>query len=858
MRRMRSARVFGFILSVIMLSGLFSCGDNGEEGVGFWYFGTDANVFSSAGIENISDYNVSTRGGRALFYSIGQGTKRCRIADMESGGVGDEFAARYEIEDDGEKHNTSTSFLTIGGGNSIIAVTTCPKGFVFNRGADGKIENIVTDATRMYALRWLMLKEGELRSGDGELTVMVTDFWETWAVDGGDERFDGCFVSDPDAAVSDGGYVYLLFGVSGGYRCFSVSPEREIREVDISAFSTDDGNVRLGYGDGKVFIYSNSGGRHRIFSFDDAEGIIADEKNVSGGDAFTELIFAPGYDAYFRKSGAVYGVNDGEEAVKLFEWFEVGIASAFVDMMAVIDGDTIYSVYHERTDGNYKGAFLRRMTLSEYLGENGEADTEFLSRETLTVAASESLSLTDSESAYGVGVGDYFVEAARKFGRENMKYKVRFDYISGDSDTAAGNLMRKMLSGDIPDLILFSDGLESRNFTGKEMFADIYGFLDSGGKYTREDFLGCVLKSFEDDKGRLPLLTSDFTLTSMSGKVGRESWTLEEFLDFAGDLPEGTYLSACRGGDEDPRRWLIGKLMPSVLGRFVNFDEKECGFDVPEFRRFLSVIKDARISTDGVYDIKRFADGEIALSFDNAGGIVNYLVSRAVLFGSGSDAVGLPGGAAISPRIQIGIPKDGEKKDAAWSLVSEYLDVQTGIWDTMAGEKSPDVTLAKQNGFPCTWDAVSEMFGYTRENIYIVARFCEYTVKRTGERKTIFGYRIGEKYYTEHHDDGSSEIIEVNYNDPVKLSKQGADFAARYTNNPEYTDSAGDAVCVGLDAAAEKTLRKYFSGACMVDAGDDKITAIILEEAEEYFNGVRELDDVVRIIDDRVQTRINE
>ena len=63
-----------------------------------------------------------------------------------------------------------------------------------------------------------------------------------------------------------------------------------------------------------------------------------------------------------------------------------------------------------------------------------------------------------------------------------------------------------------------------------------------------------------------------------------ESWTLEEFLDYAENLPDGKYLQL--EGDD-----MLTLTLSANLSRFVDFESGECGFDGEEFARLLEFAK---------------------------------------------------------------------------------------------------------------------------------------------------------------------------------------------------------------------------------------------------------------------------
>ena len=422
-----------------------------------------------------------------------------------------------------------------------------------------------------------------------------------------------------------------------------------------------------------------------------------------------------------------------------------------------------------------------------------------------------------------------------------------------------------MLSGDVPDLVLFSNGLESQNFAGKNMFADLYEYIDKDEKYGREAFTDCIFDVYENKDGGLPFLTTDFRFFSMVGTVGNlgdsSGWTLEEFLDMAEELPEDKYLTACFESTKNPSADIFVSLAATSLDRFIDYDNKVCDFDNETFRRLLKLCKNANISTADIFDHRLFSSGDIALLITEDWGVSRSMCSRAVFAGSDTCPIGFPqsggkSGAAIQPIIQFGIPKNAENRDEAWNFIKYYLDAGVDRWKTATdGIGNP----AKYIGsFPCVWEAVEDMFDAAR-GLYIYAYFYEYISADTGKRTTWGTWMTGEKREAViNHDTGAVSVREVDYLDPARIEEFGTSYSKMFASNPKYKDFMDSWAVVEFTDKDEEMLRNYFSKPCVAYYDDMKTRSILREEAEAYFSGERSLDDTIRYIQDRVTTRINE
>lgn len=112
-----------------------------------------------------------------------------------------------------------------------------------------------------------------------------------------------------------------------------------------------------------------------------------------------------------------------------------------------------------------------------------------------------------------------------------------------------------------------------------------------------------------------------------------------------------------------------------------------------------------------------------------------------------------------------------------------------------------------------------------------------------------------------------SEWYVLLYTNEKKDAKTGQEIEVAVSSyiGKTYTDAEGnvnemekrdDYFDVTEEDIAE--LRELISG-CHVSTGcDDAVLSIILEEASAYFSGARNIEDTVKFITDRVNTRIHE
>ena len=870
-------RVVSLILVGICIFGLVSCDDEETANDGtkkvkkddsytqtFFFYMEDDNLldhYRNSGTKNISTYKRLIRGDRAALINARSMSLDYIISDLsmenDQGLIRPNL--RFPVVSE-ERVFTSCADIALGADDTLVIITSCPTDFGIEKikKEDGSYEQKfnVYDSTPQYKVR--------LISGGNE----------KWSVSGENQAFGGCFTECPEVAVSDAGYVYLLMPVGAGGGCFRISPDgNRVTELELGLAAMEENHLGVG-GDGLVRLWSNKyeSGKclNTIYTIDDETATLGKKIGFYGGDSGTELIFAPGYDAYYNYSGGLYGVNDGKYPVRLFDWFDLGISSGSVSIMSVIDDKTVYLIYTDDLSGEYKAGYMRDVPLEEYMkyyAEKNGDEAAALLKETkeLTIVAGESLRLRQSGDT--LSEGDLFLQCAQRFNRENMQYKISFKRVSGDSNTASGVLMRKMLSGEIPDLVLFSSGFAPDSFRGKKLFANLYDYIDKDEKYDREAFANCIFDVFEEKDGSLPFLTTDFrfyTLTGTVGNVGKGSgWSLEEFLDTAEKLPDGKYLSAVYSGSADPRREIFMSLFRTSIDRFIDYDSKTCDFDSELFRRLLKLCRNADISTADVSDHSGFAGGNILFLVEEDWSIEYIMERRAVFAGSDYNVIGFPtsgdeSGAALQAMIQFGIPKNAENRDEAWNFIKYYLDAQEDTWKAVKESDTRAEKLGKIYSFPCTWDSIENMF-YAARTTFMDVYFYEYADAESGKRMTgsspLFQDEVKYAFDPEVRD---NVYTKIDADDPERLL-EFASGVARAVNNWLNTDEIRDSwVTVRFTEMDEKILRDFFEKPCVDYYTDQKTNDIVREEAETYFSGAKPIDEVVRIIQDRVTTRINE
>ena len=586
------------------------------------------------------------------------------------------------------------------------------------------------------------------------------------------------------------------------------------------------------------------------------------ERFTVATDGSIGYFFAPGHDLYLKMSGAVWFLDrtdDGKttEPELLFEWLDVGLTSDMVGDIYPISEDEWFIIYAD--DGLHSGR-IKRCELSEYMkyyaARNGEEAAKALeNRKTLYVVTTENLKV----DAYG-SLTPKLMSSIQRFNRGNQQYELKLDRISGDETTVSGNLMRRMLAGDLPDVIAFTDGMRSGNFSRQDMFTDLYELMDNDKAHPRESFLPCVLSTFEKD-GHLPLLTTDFnlrTIISYSDDSPEPGSTMEELFGYADRLGADEKFMAVDPFEEiydKPRKIFMDDFLRATLGNFIDYGKKTCDFESGEFRQLIEFAKNGkfcRYMNYSMTDARMFS-----FNFRN---LFTYLKEYKPFYtGKELKFIGYPhgegtSGTAIEPKIQFAITDGSENKSGAWSFITSYVDTQSGEYDgfydvvvTAGGARG----INEKTALPCTVEAMDNLFEYISDLHSITTityrKNLDGKISQTCRGMLYWNYKSA-------LDKEKNEFVcveDYSYREPGWLVKYAE--SQKGTSDSSVTALYSEFTEPELDA-----FRAVFNEKCLVWSDDNETMNIINEEISGYFAGTKTLDEVVGMIQDRVTTRINE
>ena len=661
------------------------------------------------------------------------------------------------------------------------------------------------------------------------------------------------------AAAPDGGYVCTAKAWSSAngekYDLIRISPDGELSVIDTSGFNAGDVMSMAFSGGGTLYLYVDDGYEGKIIVYDDkmtlsntfdmpsdhvrmkntntaylSRGaddtvllfyqtrdsenqliwgeIRLDDKSSELGEPITlpqdtsTPFVAPGHDFYskYLMGLSAIDITGGEaRSETLFAWSDLGLISDYIRNIVVRSEEQMFIRHIDTLTGEIIYGVINRVPASVF---DGIRD--------IVIAYDTDTAVADIRQ---------MAHYAARFNRDNADCRVRFKGYTSAGLSAAALIAKDISEGNAPDIILFSDVMPYTMFSGSDTLADLYRFIDADPELGREDFIPAAVEPFSDN-GKLCALTLSFSLRTLitredSGAVPGQS--MEQFVDTVEN--NGGALTAL-SPDTDIKLQFLENLVPAVISEYIDNDAKECDFS--GFGEILELIGNADIADENATDIRDYTNGRVLFNSADITTVGDFIAMKYMVFGGKPVFAGYPSAGTMAlASFQLAVTGDGGDPEGAWSFIKACVGYQKNKISSI--KKQIDIVFLK--GFPCTYDALDCLFDKMSE-WYVMLYTNEKKDAKTGQEIEVAVSVYTEKAYTDAE------------------------------GNVEVREKRDDLIDVTEEDIAE--LRELISG-CHVSTGcDEAVLSIILEEASAYFSGVRGIEDTLKFITDRVDTRIHE
>lgn len=391
------------------------------------------------------------------------------------------------------------------------------------------------------------------------------------------------------------------------------------------------------------------------------------------------------------------------------------------------------------------------------------------------------------------------------FNKQSDKYRIEVKEYGDDTmdyEDRVALLNADLTSGSAPDIIDLNYCLLSlEELVSAGVVEDLTPYLEADGTIKREDMVENVLRAYEQD-GRLYGIMSCFGIEAIVGKVSdvgdEASWSIEDMMA----------LVDAKGRDAEIIEYVDKAYMLSTLcmmnqNRFIDPETGTCDFTGGEFAKLLEFAdrfpKEVDYDANGPSEIEKIRSGQLLLLTRSITSVAMYQMFE-YEFGEPVNFVGYPtmegSGLLLNVNGTTAAMHAGSKnKEGVWEFIRFNLS-----------EKRQENLPTANGGFPILKSALDKELAEAMEN----------------------------EYYED--EDGNQKLTS-------KATWGTGDFSVEvYAATQEQVDRIREMI-----ETAQPNVRE-----------DHKISEIINEEAQAYFDGQKSAEDVAALVQNRVQTYLNE
>lgn len=522
--------------------------------------------------------------------------------------------------------------------------------------------------------------------------------------------------------------------------------------------------------------------------------------NGMSGYSNGSLISGTGdYRLYIPMSTGLYGLKSDDTLEEIVNWIDSDINGDYINAILGLDNGDFVVFENNWETNEVKLSRLTKRDVSEL------ADTKVMTIGMLWSDSEITSKITEfnkTSDEYRIKIKDY--SEFDVYNEEEEKY----------DSTAIGQLKNDIVSGNAPDMICVYQRSAIDSLASKGVFTDLYQLMENDSDLKKDDIMPNILASCESD-GKLYSIAPSFALSTYAAKTkfvpaDKQNWTMDDLIETYNDLPEGMSLF----NSSTSKMEVYSQLWYSIMSDFIDYDNKTCSFDSPEYINFLEFCNnfsdessqpDYESMTDE--DWQQYWEDQEAMFLNDKALLDNFYMSnlrdyartkQADFGGEDITLVGAPSSDGQGAKLQFNycfaILSDSGCKDAAWSFIKEFFKEE-------AQEKTN-----QYGNMPAMVSAFEKMADESMNKPYYI--------DENGEK-----VEYEDTYYINDHE------ITI---DP--LTQEERDFLVDYIKG--VTSVSGD----------------Y----------DTDIYEICDEEVQAYFGGEKSAEDAAKMIQNRVSILISE
>ena len=391
-----------------------------------------------------------------------------------------------------------------------------------------------------------------------------------------------------------------------------------------------------------------------------------------------------------------------------------------------------------------------------------------------------------------------------EFNKKNNDYRIELKKY-GEEENPVNSFLVDVATGEEFDMVEILPE-EAEKLMTKEIFIDLYPFIDADPTLSREAFYDNMLKAFEYN-GKLYQSVSFVHLYGWVTKKSRvnesEKWNFKSIRNYIEQNPE-IHIFTDTSGEE-----ILNQMVFVSSDELLDWEQKTCHFETKTFEDILKFAKKYGTNREQILlEDKVPALVEDRLLFVETPIAVEELYMYTKVLGEDVTVVTSPfskqiGANLYSTMPQVGIVSKSSKQEGAWQFVRRFF---TKEYQDISGDR--EFLEVNYSGFPIRKDCIDGL----------IKRFTA----------------------TEDYEKDGRWISCIKAGD-YSISWDG------------YEIEVGP-----MEKVQEDLLRELLINASRKQEIDPTIQKIILEESRAYFSGEKEADQVAGIIQNRVLTYMNE
>ncbi|MGL5259027.1 MAG: ABC transporter substrate-binding protein [Lachnospiraceae bacterium] len=389
-----------------------------------------------------------------------------------------------------------------------------------------------------------------------------------------------------------------------------------------------------------------------------------------------------------------------------------------------------------------------------------------------------------------------------EFNKKSDTYKVAVK-IYGEEDYAAGQdlLLTDIASGKGIDIIDFGAVSDPKMMGSKGVLADLTPFLESDSEVSKEDFIEGTLSIYSDGEKIYGIPTNFYIMTILASTDklnGLKKWNVNDIMKIKEELGSDTELFEYTTNSS-----MLFTLVMLDLDSYIDWDNGVCSFNTEEFKNVLRFSN----SFPSEFSYDQYGDSTYAkiskgslFAFQASIDSIESMQMYSAMYGNNVTFIGFPtngesGNRLVSTGTTLGMLNSSEHKDGVYEFLREFYKKGTSNNNSWGW------------GFPSRKDMLEEQFAKAMKEE-------TYTDEEGNEVVTSKG--------TWGYDDFSFEIM----------------------------------------AATEEEINKIKELINSADSGgftyNEKLYAILSEEASSYFSGAKSVEEVADVIQSRIQIYVSE